>query len=369
MTSLTINKYSSHYSNFELYLLQSSSFLRPFLLFQPRQPPQPPPPPPNKTNPKKLSFVFPFYPLVCRVFTSPLMAPSLLLLLLSLLQLASSSSSPLCLPQPPSFLYNLQSQCPFLIQSNPPFQVDGNFIEGVLSGRKRNGYISILYYASWCPFSCSMLPEFETLGSMFPQVEHLAMEQSSALPSLYSKYGIHSLPAILLVNQTSRVRYNGPKNLLSLIEFYERNTGFEASGGITVGQLSNLASDDNSTMESLMGMSLKEISSREPYLVFSALFLCLRMLLFVLPNILLRLRAFRVSYIPHLNMQIFGETSQVMGRVLHAIDVRRIWTKLRLCKTRNFHERARHARVWASSLASVSLGESSSARSSSQGLN
>ena len=60
--------------------------------------------------------------------------------------------------------------------------MDGNFIEGVLSGKKRIGYISVLFYASWCPFSQRMLPEFEILSSMFPQVEHLALEQSSALP-------------------------------------------------------------------------------------------------------------------------------------------------------------------------------------------
>jgi hypothetical protein len=121
-------------------------------------------------------------------------------------------------------------------------------------------------------------------------------------------------------------------------------------------------SDEDTNLESLMGLSLKETLKREPYLVFSVMFICLRLLLFVFPKIILRLRAFWVSCIPHLNMQIFGETSQVMGRVLQVIDVRRIWTKLGLCKTRIFHERARSARVWASSLASVSLGESSSAR-------
>ncbi|KAK7315584.1 hypothetical protein VNO77_34141 [Canavalia gladiata] len=299
----------------------------------------------------------------------PSMAASFLLLFcMAMLQFASGSSLS-CLPEPPTFLYRLQSQCPISIQSNPPLQVDGNFIEGVLSGRKRIEYISILLYASWCPFSSKMLPKFESLSSMFPQVEHLVLEQSSALPSLYSKYGIHSLPAILLVNQTSRLRYHGPNNLPSLSEFYERNTGLEASNNIVVGQLSSIMSDENSTTNPLMGLSLKETMIRDPYLLLSVLFLCLRLLLFVFPKIVLRLRAFWVSCIPHLNMQIFGETSQVMGRVLQVIDVRRIWTKLRLCKTRNFHERARSARVWASSLASVSLGESSSARSSTQGLN
>ncbi|KAJ1433255.1 Thioredoxin-like superfamily [Sesbania bispinosa] len=288
------------------------------------------------------------------------MATSLLLLFITCLSfLQSSSATP---PASASFLYALQSQCSLAISPNPPLQMDGNFIEGVLSGRKRVGYISILFYASWCPFSRRVLPEFEILSSMFPQVEHVTLEQASALPSLYSIYGIHSLPAILLVNQTLRVRYRGANNLSSLVEFYERSTGFEARDDIDVGHLSSLMSDEHSTMKSLMGFSLKEISSREPYLVLSILFLCLRIILFVFPGIMSRLQAFWVSYVPHLNMQIFGEKSQVMGRVLNLIDVRRIWTKLRVCKTRNFHERARSARVWASSLASVSLGESSSAR-------
>ncbi|KAE9588776.1 hypothetical protein Lal_00042274 [Lupinus albus] len=252
------------------------------------------------------------------------------------------------------FLYALQSQCSPSISPNPPLQVDGNFIEGVLSGRKRAGYVSILFYASSCPFSRKTLPEFEGLSSMFPHVEHFALEQSLTFPSLFSKLGIRSLPAILLVNQTSRMRYDGPKNLKSLVEFYERNTGFEASDNAVVGQLSSLLSDEHATTKSLMGLPLKEISSREPYLVFSILFLCLRILLFVLPEIMLHIQAFWFSYVPQLNLQIFGETSQVIGRVLNLIDVRKIWTELRLCKIRNFHERARSARVWASTLASVS---------------
>ncbi|WJX25383.1 5-adenylylsulfate reductase-like [Trifolium repens] len=288
------------------------------------------------------------------------MAISLLLLSITAFSILQSASS--CIPGPPSFLFHLQSQCPFFIKSNLPLQVDGNFIEEVLSGRKKTESVSILFYASRCPFSRRMLPKFEALSSMFPQIEHLVIEQSSALPSLYSKYGIHSLPSILLVNQTSRLRYRGPNDFLSLLEFYERNTRFEASSNVAIAQPSSMMSDEDTNLESLMGLSLKETLKREPYLVFSVMFICLRLLLFVFPKIILRLRAFWVSCIPHLNMQIFGETSQVMGRVLQVIDVRRIWTKLGLCKTRIFHERARSARVWASSLASVSLGESSSAR-------
>lgn len=111
--------------------------------------------------------------------------------------------------------------------------------------------------------------------------------------------------------------------------------------------------------------STREIIQREPYLVFAVLFLCLRVLVYIFPEVLSRLKAFWVSYVPHLNLEIFGETSQLFGRALHMVDVRRVLTKLRICKTRNFREGAKNARVWASSLASVSLGESSSTRTSS----
>ncbi|XP_028780157.1 5'-adenylylsulfate reductase-like 7 [Neltuma alba] len=309
-----------------------------------------------------------YYPSHSSMASSRSMAPSLLLLFISafsLFQSASSSSgfSALCDPSSALFLHSLQFQCPLSISPNPPHQVDGNFVEGVLSGKKKIGYASILFYSSQCPFSHSLLPKFETLSSMFPQVEHLALEQSSALPSLFSRYGIHSFPAILLVNQTSRLRYRGPKDLLSLIQFYERNTGIGSIQYFADDQWQSSRSGRKSTMKSLTSLSLEEITSREPYLVLSILFLCLRILFSVFSKIVSSVRAFWVSYVPHLNLQIFGETSQAMGRVLHVIDVRRIWTKLRMCKARNFH-------VWASSLASVSLGESSSsARRSSQGLN
>ncbi|CAB4316243.1 unnamed protein product [Prunus armeniaca] len=144
------------------------------------------------------------------------------------------------------------------------FMVDGNFLERALASKQRTGYTVVLFYASWCPFSCSMYPTFGMLSFMFPQVEHLAIEQSSALP-----------------------------------------------------------------------------------------------------RVLACLKAFWVLYVPHFNLGIFGETSQIMGRILHMVDVRRIWNKLRLCKTQNFHKGAKNARVWASSLTSVSLGESSARSSSS----
>ncbi|GAV78955.1 Thioredoxin domain-containing protein [Cephalotus follicularis] len=296
------------------------------------------------------------------------MASSYSLLFLCLTALVSmrfvSSTSTLCPNQSFLFLYHFQYQCPITISPNPPIEVDGNFLDKCIASKQRITYISVLFYASWCPFSLSMHPVFNTLSSMFPQIDHLAVEQSSAMPSIYSRYGIHSMPSILMVNQTSRVRYQGPKNLHSLLQFYETTTGLEPVQYFAEAETKIWENSEKSIMQTWDGMTLNGITKREPYVVLAMLFLCLRVLLYLLPNVLSYLKAFWISYVPHFNMEIFGETSQLFGRALHMIDVRRIWTKLRLCKTRNFHG-AMNARAWASSLASVSLGQSSSARSSS----
>ena len=142
-------------------------------------------------------------------------------------------------------------------------------------------------------------------------------------------------------------------------------SGFEPVQYVAESELVISGDHDKYMIQSWNESSSMEIVKREPYLAFSVLFLCLRVLLSTLPEVLSRLKAFWVSYAPHLNLEIFGETSQLFARALHMVDVRRVWTKLRLCKTRNFHQGAKNARVWASSLASVSLGESSSGRSSS----
>lgn len=100
--------------------------------------------------------------------------------------------------------------------------------------------------------------------------------------------------------------------------------------------------------------SPNNILKSEPLLTFSFVFICLRIAIVKLPRVLYHLNNLWRSYIPHLNLEIFGETRQLMGRILHMFDIRRAWAKLRLCKTKNFHTGARNARVWASSLASVS---------------
>ncbi|KAL3534025.1 hypothetical protein ACH5RR_007546 [Cinchona calisaya] len=273
--------------------------------------------------------------------------------------LSWSSAPPICpSPQskiPPFLITTLFSQCHHP-NSNSPLQMNGNSLERALSSKSGNMYTAVLFYASWCPFSRNARSTFEVLASMYTQIDHLAVEQYSAMPSLFSRYGIHSLPAVVLVNQTSRTRHYGPKHLDSLMKFYKKTTGHEPVEYIVVDQSGSLGSGGKSVSFA------KEILTKERYLLFSMLFLCMRVLVYLFPRVLFHSRTLWMSIRCHLNLELFGETSQNLGRILHMIDVQRVWTKVRLCKSRNFHCGARNARVLASSLASVSLGETSTSR-------
>lgn len=62
-------------------------------------------------------------------------------------------------------------------------QVDGDSLDRLMALNHGNAYMSVLFYASWCPFSRDVRPKFDMLSSMFPQIQHLAVEHSQALPS------------------------------------------------------------------------------------------------------------------------------------------------------------------------------------------
>ncbi|XP_023540632.1 5'-adenylylsulfate reductase-like 5 [Cucurbita pepo subsp. pepo] len=279
---------------------------------------------------------------------------------------SSSSSSPSFCPNDPYFfLYGLRSQCPFSTSPTPLLQVNGDFLDGIISNQLTRN-VAVLFYASWCPFSLEMFPAFDSLNSLFPEIEHLVIEQSSAMPSVFSRYGIYSLPSILILNQTSRVHYRGPKKFASLVQFYQRTTGMEPLEHYNGYELVKIdGGGEKAGIRLLKSLSFGEIVKREAYLVFSLIFLCLRVSLLIFPKILSQLKALWLSHALPMNLQVLGETSQIMGRVLQTVDLGRVWAKLRLSKTRSFHTSARNARVWASSLASVSLGKSSSSSSSS----
>lgn len=58
----------------------------------------------------------------------------------------------------------------------------GDLLDRTLSSKGANTYTSVLFYASWCPFSHNVHSTFGVLSSMFPQIEHLAVEESSVEP-------------------------------------------------------------------------------------------------------------------------------------------------------------------------------------------
>ncbi|XP_006354125.1 5'-adenylylsulfate reductase-like 5 [Solanum tuberosum] len=262
-----------------------------------------------------------------------------------------------------NFLYDLKSQCPFGISvpSSKILETDGESLDKVLRSSQKDEVTAILFYASWCPFSTDVKSKFGALSSMFPQIRHVMVEQSKATPSVFSRYGVHSFPSILIVTQTSRVRYHGQKDLPSLVNFYKRTTGLDPMVDATESQITFKA-DGRKAFQKWKGSSLRELFSSEPYLVLSVAFLLFRASLYFFPGLVARVVALWAAYIPHPNMGIFGDSRQILGRIFHVVDPKRAWSKLKLCKTRNFHKGARNARVWASSLTSVSLGETSAAR-------
>ncbi|XP_010549679.1 PREDICTED: 5'-adenylylsulfate reductase-like 7 [Tarenaya hassleriana] len=288
----------------------------------------------------------------------------LLLCAAAVSSLRFASSSPelgVCQPEFVVFRCGLEAKCPRSLYPNPPLEVDGDTLDRIMDAKHGNGYTAVLFYASWCPFSRAIRPKFDALASMFPQIQHMVLEHSLALPSVFSRYGVHSLPSILMVKQTSKVRHRGKKDLASLVQFYKKTTGLHPIQYVAEGEQTSLDSDSGMiAWLSSSGSSRREIVAREPYLVLAMLFLLLKLAIMVTPRVLLRMKALWASHVPRLNLGMMGDnTCQLFGRALHMIDVRRIWMRLRLTKTRNFHERAQ---VWASSLASVSLGKSSSSQ-------
>lgn len=278
--------------------------------------------------------------------------------------ISSSSLVPsMCPHQSTYFLNNLQSQSPLsAYPTHLTLEVKGEFLDRNVDANWGKGYTSILFYASSCSFSHKTHATFNVLSSMFPQIEHLAIEQSSAMPSTFSRYGIHSLPTIIMVNKSSGTRFQGAKDLQSLIKFYKKTTGLEPVHRVALEQPIGFDSSHKFVMQSWISSSVDEIINREPYLVLSLLFLCLRALVFVFPKVLSRSEALWRSYRPQVKLELFGEASHIVGRILHIVNIKRIWTELKLYKTRTFHQGALSAHVWASSLASVSLRKTTCSR-------
>ncbi|KAI3743167.1 hypothetical protein L1987_60872 [Smallanthus sonchifolius] len=278
----------------------------------------------------------------------------LMFIMLPLTSFASSSSScPLTNP----FLHDLQLQCPTTIMYSWPIKMNGESLEKALSSNETNTYVAILFYASWCPFSRNVQPKFDALSSMYPQITHVTVEQSSVPPTVFSRYGIHGVPSILIANRTTRIRHHGPKELYSLVHFYQKTTGLKPVMDLIKDPIS-FPEYKSTTTDSHTKTQLKNIISQEPYLIFSLFFLFSKALVYLYPNMVSNVIALWLAYIPHLNLAIFGESRQLLARVLQLVDFKRAFGKLKLIRS---------ARAWTSWLASFSFCKTSSSRASQGG--
>lgn len=235
-----------------------------------------------------------------------------------------------------------------------------------------NTYIAVLFYASWCPFSKQCRPVFNVLSSMFPTIHHVAVEESASRPSVLSRYGVHSFPALFLQNQTSRVRYHGSRDLDSIIHFYENITGIKSISPDFATQASSSSLrglDRVKDVESGVhcpyswAKSPEKLLQQDTYLMLAILFLILRMLHFLFPKVLIWLKRVWKRHVWPVNGAILRENHLTfIEQILYIFNINRIKSSLKFCKRRNF-QGAMNARVWASkSFASVSLGEGSSSK-------
>ncbi|KAL3634000.1 5'-adenylylsulfate reductase-like 4 [Castilleja foliolosa] len=221
--------------------------------------------------------------------------------------------------------------------------------------KNEHNYVALLFHSSWCPFSVSFRPSFSILSSIFPSIPHFAIEESAVRPSILSKYGVHGFPTLILLNSTMRMRYQGSRNLDSLISFYDEFTDIKISADkasidkIGCSLYDKKHEHNPETCPFPGARSPENLFQQETYLTLATLFVILRLLLFPTLRRWARLAWRRYT----MNVSV---NSQVMQLFIFLKDP---------CKKSNLQERAKNAKAWASkSLATVSFGDASSSRDS-----
>ncbi|XP_028556510.1 5'-adenylylsulfate reductase-like 5 isoform X1 [Dendrobium catenatum] len=81
---------------------------------------------------------------------------------------------------------SLRLQCPLRIERSLPEKANSDTLDKELVPVEHGRFNSVLFCASWCPFSQNIQPIFDALSSIFPKIRHLTVEESSALPSAFS---------------------------------------------------------------------------------------------------------------------------------------------------------------------------------------
>ncbi|KAJ4966927.1 hypothetical protein NE237_018776 [Protea cynaroides] len=233
--------------------------------------------------------------------------------------------------------------------------------------RNSDEYVSVLFYASWCPFSRTCRPTFTLLSSLYPSIHHFAVEESAIRPSILSRYGIHGFPTVFLFNSTMRVRYHGSRTLSSLVSFYTDVTGIKPVSVRKLsmeksGNPSNLAKVEYTEQESCpfsWARSPENILRQESYLALATMFVLLRFLYFLYPMLLACAQYIWRRHVRNSNLVSLWKLP--LAYLNQAVQVFNVLKEP--CKRSNLQEGAMNARVWASkSLASVSIGDASSSR-------
>ncbi|XP_026437742.1 5'-adenylylsulfate reductase-like 4 [Papaver somniferum] len=232
-----------------------------------------------------------------------------------------------------------------------------------------DGYVAVLFYASWCPFSRSIRPTFSALSSLYPSIQHLAIEESAVMPSVLSIYGVHGFPTLFLFNSTMRMRYHGPRSLSFLVDLYSHVTGMKS---VLLDETSWEKLDDPSVLVKLEDTkeesyrfswikSPEKLLNEEKYLALTSVFVVLRLVYFFLPSLLACVSTAWRRLI--LNTRIVSLWEYPSTLFSQAMQIFR--TLKEPCKRRsNLQERAIHARTWArKSFASVSISDAAASSS------
>ncbi|PIA52113.1 hypothetical protein AQUCO_01000179v1 [Aquilegia coerulea] len=237
-----------------------------------------------------------------------------------------------------------------------------------LNQKNTNEYVSVLFYASWCPFSRTCRPTFGKLSLLYPSIRHFAVEESAVKPSILSRYGVHGFPTLFLLNSNStmRVRYHGSRTLSSLVSFYNDVTGFKP----LLRDQSSLEKMENPLNVSKYGdteencpfswaRSPENMLRQETYLALATAFVVLRLTYFLLPVLIACARCVWRRHIWNASLMSLWE--HPLAHIRRAMQVFNALKER--CKRSNLQEGAMNARAWASkSLASVSIGDASSSR-------
>lgn len=217
----------------------------------------------------------------------------------------------------------------------------------------RDQYVAVIFYASWCSFSRTCLPNFNSVASMFPSIPHFTFEESVIRPSILSRYGVHSFPAIFLLHSSMRMRYRGSRSIGSLSAFYSNVTGIKPTpvdsttmnnrgASAFVANFTRRSSEQEESCPFSWARSPEKLLNQDTWLALASYFLMLRLLHLFLPKLISCLRHASGRQIQFENLTSLRDYSHAFLR-----QTERGFRLLNLCRRRNLRG-ATNAKAWAS---------------------